>query len=211
MKDEPTVRVVMNWPYSLKERIRTMAGDRGMTELITKAVLVFLGDDASITELEKVINETRYFAQQLADQLILGGSAEERREFMMEIQFPEWIQTQGWPEEFASRVRRSPQTSVKVVPKKPESEPKPEPKAEPVATVRAKPAPAPASAPARTTAPARMATAPIGDDLFSRLKASGHLMAASDLPQPEPMVMRDLCPTCSGELIDGECWTCVTL
>ena len=241
---EGTERVVMNWPVDLKKRVREMAGDRGMTEFIIKATSIYLEEDASFIQLEQQLDENRHFTQLLADQLVLGGDSDERLQFLMELDFPDWISTQGWPEAYAERVRPHKEAReeilgggpvvevTRIVPPKerrddhpvPVDPPTPsevdsfvalaeQPLAEkkPAVVKKVKVARPPQIRAPLVEKPAVAKPAPaVGDDLFSRLKASGKLKVASDLPKPDPVVMKDLCPTCNEELIDGECWTCAS-
>ncbi len=103
-----TQRVVMLWPEELKEQVRDIVTKDGstITDFVVKAVEVHLGQSQDLGQVEKEVNEVRHFAQQLADQLVLGvNSPEERLQTLMEIDFPSWIDTSGWPSNFAERVR----------------------------------------------------------------------------------------------------------
>lgn len=230
MADE-TARVVMNWPKELKEQVRAATGGErgGLTDFVLKAVNLHLGNDSDIQGLEVQLGEARHFTQQLADQLVLGGGPEERLQFLMELQFPDWIQTQGWPEAYAERVRPHQEARAEI------NAADPERPAEGTITVTEVVPARPIDRSGETDEiggeecsnevlpgdeglpyalgvedPAKLDLPhdAQGDDLFSRLKAAGKLKVASDLPQPEPMVMRDICGTCGEEKIDGECWTC---
>lgn len=101
-----TERVVQLWPRELKEQVKEVAGKRGLTEVTIKAVKIHLGVDADLTAVEKELNEVKFFAQQMADQVVLGiESPEQRLQALMELEFPSWIDTSGWPKSFADRVR----------------------------------------------------------------------------------------------------------
>lgn len=215
-----TQRVVMMWPTELKEKVREVAGKGGITEFTIKAVSVHLGVDGDLSEVEKQVNEVKYFAQQLADQLVLGGDREDRLQALMEVQFPDWIDTSGWPPAFADRVR--PEEPVGVEP-----ELEPEPAAEPevpevvqVAEV-VPPNPIPQELVEKEEEPELSAPeAPVvsgdRDDLFARVMAKTGgtlsdvpgLKVASEIPKPPPVEQKDLCPACGEERVDGECWTC---
>lgn len=232
-----TERVVMLWPKALKEQVRETAGKRGITEFTLKAVNVHLGIDADLEHSDRLLNETRHFAQQLADQLVLGGGTDERLQFLMELEFPTWVSTQGWPAAYAERVRppvpvAAPEpaqvtVSAVVPPKerppgtagfstmahpKPESLPTvTEEQAEQLAEIPPEEVPVfkPIEDLPHDTGAGR-------DDLFAKVMAkTGGALAdvpgltvASAIPKPEPVVQKDLCPSCSQEMIDGECWTC---
>lgn len=106
MAESSNARVVMMWPSELKEQVREVAGNRGMTEFTVEAVSIHLGVGADLSAREKELNEVKNFAQQLADQLVLGqASPQERLQSFMELEFPDWIDTSGWPASFAERVR----------------------------------------------------------------------------------------------------------
>ena len=102
----PTERVTQIWPQELKNSVREKAGPGGLTEFTIEAVEQHLGVAQDLDALRKELGETRYFAQQMADQIVLGiESPEERLQTLMELEFPSWIDTSGWPETYAARVR----------------------------------------------------------------------------------------------------------
>lgn len=109
MADEKTSRVVQLWPTELKDKANEVAGKGKLTELTIEAVEIHLGLSGDLDARTKELNEVKYFAQQLADQLVLGvQSPEERLQALMEVEFPEWVDTTGWPANFADRVRPEP-------------------------------------------------------------------------------------------------------
>lgn len=100
----PTERVTQIWPKALKDKVREQA--ESITEFTIEAVELHLGVSQDLAGVHKELGETRYFAQQMADQIVLGiESPEERLQTLMELEFPEWIDTTGWPETYAARVR----------------------------------------------------------------------------------------------------------
>lgn len=211
MADEPQERVVMNWPKALKDQVREVAGNRGITEFCMHAVNVHLGNE-DLRQVQKDLDQARAFAQELADQMVLGGSQEDRLQFLIELQVPDWILTHSWPAAYAERLQQ-----VEV----PEIQPPEDaPLVEVSQIVPAKPIDLEdgqthqvAASQDEVHVDGQKVDLPHdaqGDDLFARLKAAGKLKVASEIPQPEPLVQRDLCPTCSEELIDGECWTCAS-
>lgn len=106
---EGSERVTQLWPKELKAKVRAAAGDRGMSEFTIEAVSIHLGVDQDLTATTKELNEVKHFAQQLADQVVLGiESPEERIQALMELEFPSWISTEGWPAVYAERVRPLP-------------------------------------------------------------------------------------------------------
>lgn len=227
----------MLWPTELKDKVRETAGKRGITEFTIKAVGIHLGVDEDLTLVEKELNEVKHFAQRLADMAVMGGTAEERLQALMEVEFPSWVDTTGWPAPAAERVRPEPlepkvdlslEVPTGLLPgdpiavSKPETPPpavEPEPEPGEVTTPVPEPSPnievqAPVQAPVSSPIPVDR------DDLFAKVmaKTGGKLAdvpgltVASAVEVPEkPPVDPDssaLCPTCKEELVDGECWTC---
>lgn len=95
----------MVWPAELKDRVRDKVGSRGLTEFVTEAVDLHLrGGADALAALEKELNETKNLAQLLADRTVMGGSNVDRLEAFMELELPSWMDTSGWPSEFAKRV-----------------------------------------------------------------------------------------------------------
>lgn len=325
VEDKPNERVTMEWPKELKAQVRDKVGPRGLTEFTIEAVNIHLsGTNERIKEQELELNSTKHLVQLLADRLAMGGDPVDRLSSMMEIDLPAWIDTTGWPNEYAKLVKPeafdadldgpsglsvddddqaaeaqmvpSPgatqianhfgiegtvmvpagqpfdtRTAVVEPPKMsdcpsalgtvckdpacpvhfpgqqvqtpvvtPDSEIDPTDVEEgrrqheaakqriaerTAADAAIEPAPdleVPADA-ATPDAPKEPWTPPAsegGDDLFARLMAKtggkvdgfedlkGHLKPASEIPQPEPVVQKDLCGKCGDEKVDGECWTC---
>lgn len=100
----------MVWPKGLKDQIKSAAGDRTITEFVIEAVNIHLGQVGSRDRLAVQLGETEYFAQLLADRLVMGGSDSDRLQALMEVDFPSWIVTDGWPEAAAKLVRQHPLT-----------------------------------------------------------------------------------------------------
>lgn len=194
----------MNWPKPLKDQVREVAGNRGITEFCMHAVNVHLGNE-DLRQVQKDLDQARAFAQQLADQLVLGGSQEDRLQFLVELQVPDWILTHSWPPAYTA-------LREEMVAEAPDVEAEEPAVVEVSEIVPAKPI-EPVETPTVGVSESPTVDLPHdtqGDDLFARLKAAGKLKVASEIPQPEPVVQRDLCTTCSEELIDGECWTCAS-
>lgn len=221
-----TERVVMLWPKELKDKVREVAGKRGITEFTVDAVSIHLGVSGDLGSTNKELNEVKYFAQQLADQLVLGvESPEERLQALMEIEFPSWIDTSGWPPNFAARVHPEPVAIPEPEPDwiSDESPLTPEEKVEKFEALE-KPDPQPEVEVVATESDREMVAEPSRDDLFARVmaKAGGKLddvpglKLASQVEKPapreeEPVVVDSAprCATCGEELVDGECWTCM--
>lgn len=106
MAEEKHERVNMNWPPGLKDRIREHAGARGVTEFVVTACEVRLVDEDRVKTLEKEVDELRYLAQLLADRYVMGGDHEDREAFLMEVDLPSWMSTEGWPANLAKQVIR---------------------------------------------------------------------------------------------------------
>lgn len=224
MTGEPTDRVTMLWPSALKEKVRDRAGHRGLTSFTVEAVVNHLMVADRQKQLEKELSETKYLAQLLADRIAMGGDYQDRHEALMEVDLPHWIDTQGWPDEYAELVKPE---LVEV--------------AEPVTPVPATPTPVFQSADSRPVPepPLPHDAGGESDDLFAKIRAKAAekgvdidgmgLKRASDIPaQPEPELPTealpklargvraptqvapplDACPKCGEELVAGECWTC---
>lgn len=99
-------RVNMNWPLGLKERVSEHVGARGLTEFVVGAVETRLVDEDRVKTLEKEVDELRYLAQLLADRYVMGGDHENRETFLMEVDLPSWIRTEGWPTDLAKQVQK---------------------------------------------------------------------------------------------------------
>ena len=136
MAEEKHERVNMNWPPGLKDRIREHAGARGVTEFVVTACEVRLVDEDRVKTLEKEVDELRYLAQLLADRYVMGGDHEDREAFLMEVDLPSWMSTDGWPANLAKQVIREhvplPPTPEERIPSPPppvvgQGEPTPEP------------------------------------------------------------------------------------
>jgi hypothetical protein len=127
-----TQRVTMLWPSELKEQVRDKAGQRGMTVFTVEAVRARLTVTDDLEQAKKELAKTQYLAQLLADRVAMGGDAQDRREAMMEVELPSWIQTDGWPKEIADLVKPEPAPEpvkpvVTIVPPKEAPVAKPEP------------------------------------------------------------------------------------
>jgi len=99
-----TERVNMNWPTGLKERVRELVGTRGLTGFVVEAVETRLSGEDRVKSLEKEVDELRYLAQLLADRYVMGGDHEDREAFLMELELPTWLRTDGWPTNLARQV-----------------------------------------------------------------------------------------------------------
>lgn len=238
---ETLERVSMQWPAELKAQVRERVGARGLTEFVIEAVETHLAGGSSREQAQaeaQEINELKWLAQQLADRAAMGGSNEERRSSLMELELPEWLSTAGWPVDIANLVRPAP---LKECPNHPrymltDGEECRQCKLEREAQeAEAEAGPAPV-APEPEVERARVS----GDDHLMRVMemarkkgvdvASIDLKPASAIPQPDPKPPTDeeaqeaievmeevvtiattpdgICPSCQGELVDGECWTC---
>jgi hypothetical protein len=229
-----TARVNMIWPKDLKDRVTDKNGPRGLTEFTLEAVEVALqGGADELKRLEKELNETKHLAQLLADRIVMGGSSVDRLEAFMELELPTWLDTSGWPSEMAKRVP----TELPELPPAVVDEPGPvdaeeafvEPEEptdwinDPETTPEEKIEKFEELEPQVTTGPPSGDELP--DDFFEKKVGAGDLFArvmektgndplmnslkpASEIPQPEPKVEKDVCPTCGDELVSGECWTC---
>lgn len=109
-EEKNTERVTMEWPKDLKAQVRDKVGPRGLTEFTLDAVALHLqgGSDVALKAQERELNEAKEFIQLLADRLAMGGSPEDRLQAMMEIEFPFWVDTTGWPEPYAQLVKPEP-------------------------------------------------------------------------------------------------------
>lgn len=96
----------MIWPADLKARVieRTGGVRGGLTEFTLEAVELHLKGEGAVRDLELELNETKLLAQLLADRIVMGGTQADRLEALMEVEFPAWMDTSGWPSEFAKRV-----------------------------------------------------------------------------------------------------------
>lgn len=97
-------RVNMQWEQDLKDRVQDRVGKRGLTEFTVQAVEAKLAGHDTSQDLDKELNQTRDLAQQLADALVRSGDADDARARVMEIDLPAWLETTGWPQEFADLV-----------------------------------------------------------------------------------------------------------
>lgn len=205
---EVTERVTQVWPKDLKDRVREKAGPRGITEFTLKGVEQLLETYDWQRGLERELNLTKHAVQQLADCLVMSSEKEDRLQALLEVEFPSWVDTTGWPQAFAERVR-------------PElAEPEREELKEEVkkrdhvdgCSLDTDHSGACIIEEVEGESP------PVNkDDLYARImKRTGGEMdpgfrdmkVASELPQPDPVVMQDLCPKCGEERVEGECWTC---
>lgn len=182
-------RVHMVLPEGMKERIRK-AGRGTLTAFITEACEERLTGLGSLRELEREVDHLRYLVQALADRYAVGGDKEDREAFLMEVDLPSWVVTEGWPRHLARQVLKEDETGRR-----------PKPSAKPVLIDRGGKAaeeertPTP---PAFTTTQEPVQAQPPagskGADLFERvsqvasekgldLSASG-LRPASEIPKP---------------------------
>lgn len=97
-------RVNMNWPIGLKDRVVEITGARGVTQFAIEAVEQRLSSEDRAQLLEKEINELRYFSQLVLDRYVMGGDHENREAFLMELDLPAWLRTEGWPSDLAKLV-----------------------------------------------------------------------------------------------------------
>ena len=104
---ETVDRLTMAWPKGLKQQVREKNGPRGLTEFVVEAVELHLkgGAGDTIKSQEKEVNELKWLVQLLADRIVMGGSDQDRREALMEVEFPSWVDTNGWPSEWARLVK----------------------------------------------------------------------------------------------------------
>ncbi len=194
-----TQRVTMLWPSELKEQVRDKAGQRGMTDFTVEAVRARLTVTDDLEQAKKELAKTQYLAQLLADRVAMGGDEQDRREAMMEVELPSWIQTDGWPKEIADLVKPEPAPEpvkpvVTIVPPKEAPVAKPEPD---------EPAPEPAvETPVETPAALPHDGHSAKDDLMERVRAKqkelglvsdedmreslGLMKPASELKKPVP-------------------------
>lgn len=107
-EEEPTTRVNMIWPESLKAQVREAVGVRGLTTFAVAAVEEKLSSidaqkrlETEVQGLRKEVDETRYLAQLLADRFVMS---DDRRTSLMEVDLPHWMETNGWPDELAELV-----------------------------------------------------------------------------------------------------------
>lgn len=103
--EAPTERVTMVWPKSLKAAVRDKVGPRGLTDFAVAAVERHLTDADPIAASSEEVGELRHLCQLLADRLAMGGTDEDRREALMELELSDWLETTGWPTEMAKLVR----------------------------------------------------------------------------------------------------------
>lgn len=107
MTEEETERVTMLWPKALKAQVKEAAGPRGtITDFAIAAVEQHLGQGPSLDDTARELNEARHQAQVFADKLVLGGDNDDRLQALMEVEFPDWIDTVGWPKAYADLVTR---------------------------------------------------------------------------------------------------------
>lgn len=238
-------RVNMQWPAGLKEVVRKRVGPRGLTEFVVDAVQIHLTQDGYAGVAED-LRLARQLAQRLANTLVTMNDPTARMSFLMNVEFPEWIDTSQWPPELVRRLNES--GDQEAVP-----EPDPEPIVEkpvPVDPAAEVPQlaqihevrlervedPDPTEAPAEKEPesgkpdpliqPLDLPHDANSDDLFSRLKGSGALKSASEIPKPAPKapaaeepvpgpesgpaseVATGTCPICRDDLVGEECWSC---
>lgn len=105
-EEETTERVTMVWPKTLKKQVRDKVGPRGLTEFALDAVAIHLqGGAETVKSLEIELNSTKHLVQLLADRIAMGGDSVERLSAMMELELPHWLDTTGWPNEYAKLVK----------------------------------------------------------------------------------------------------------
>lgn len=106
VEEKPNERVTMEWPKELKAKVRDKVGPRGLTEFVVEAVGIHLaGTNERIKEQELELNSTKHLVQLLADRLAMGGDPVDRLSSMMEVELPSWVDTTGWPNEYAKLVK----------------------------------------------------------------------------------------------------------
>lgn len=98
----------MVWPTDLKGRAQEVAGEGSLTEFTIEAVEAHLKDHTVIRDTQRELDETKLLCQLLADRIVMGGTSTDRLEALMEVEFPSWMDTSGWPSEFAKRVPTEP-------------------------------------------------------------------------------------------------------
>lgn len=102
-----TERVTQVWPKALKDAVRDKVGKREMTAYTVEAVERHLESSDRLGALTLELNQTKALVQQLADRLAMGTpEVEDRLAALMEVDWPTWIDTQGWSPAAAGIVRK---------------------------------------------------------------------------------------------------------
>lgn len=104
MTDKPDARVTMVWPKDLKEQVQGVAGPRGLTEFVIAAVQQHTKAAPGLDAVTLELNQTRALVQTMADKLVLGGDPQDRLQSLLDVEFPTWIETAGWPQAYADLV-----------------------------------------------------------------------------------------------------------
>lgn len=197
----PTERVAMQWPKTLKEQVREVAGPRGLTEFTINAVEKALLEvsKAEVEEKKDAVDKAREAATQLGEAVT------------------EAVQT-------AVQTEEAPADAVVSEPADTESAEEPAPEEPPVAppVTIVKPSD-------RSSLFERIQEATGGEiDPTSVLRPASEIPVpekkAEPEPEPEPVPVApplpvvdvetptapvaDICPTCQEPLVDGECWEC---
>lgn len=230
-KKEPTVRVAMMFPESLKAELQELAGHRGLTTWVIDACQERLGRAEGETRVlgpKSETQEARKVAQQLAN--TLAAAVEDEMPILpgqfQQLTLPDWISREQFPE-FLGGGKSEPEPEVEADDYRVTVAPPPPPmkrKVEDAKTVL-DPEPDPEWVPPVAAAK---------DDLFSKIQDklsdlgldNAGLKPASEIPvpekppvdpEPEPFpepapdpVSVDVprCATCGGVLDKGTCWTC---
>lgn len=109
MSDEHE-RVTMLWPINFKARVRDEVGGRGLTAFVIEAVEEKLTGVQKIADLQRQLDETKFFAQQLADIVVRDSPYEGAFEALQNLAgLPDWLDTTGWPERIARLVPEEPE------------------------------------------------------------------------------------------------------
>lgn len=222
-----TVRTVMMLPADVKEKVKSVAGNRGMTEYVTSAIIEKLEgkpveqpkpkkkDSDEVKALNKELGEARFLAQQLADTIVRFGDYENPISILQEIGLPDWIETVGWPADLAQLV---PIPEPLADGSAPEAIPQPSLGVEQTLLPSASPSPETADAAAHD---ARFATK---SDFLADILKKGEglgLVRASEIQPPEPkapeveaseesgvVAEASVCPKCKNPMVGDECWEC---
>lgn len=125
MNDKPDARVTMVWPKELKDQVQQIAGPRGLTEFVVTAVQQHLKIAPSLDAVTEEVNQTKALVQTLADKLVLGGDTSDRLQSLLEVEFPAWIETVGWPVAFAELVHARRAGDTPSIERTPEVSPEP--------------------------------------------------------------------------------------
>lgn len=105
-EDKKVDRVNMNWPLGLKDQVVALTGPRGVTKFVVEAVETRLTGEDRVKNLQKEVDELRYFTQLVLDRYVMGGDHENRESFLMELDLPAWLRSDGWPSELAKLIPR---------------------------------------------------------------------------------------------------------